>query len=98
MIFLTESHPQIYFLLSFSRVCAAAALRQSSRLAGLVSRVCSGFSDEARLEELRVFYEKYAKWIPVKTFHKIEESIRTNKAWLAKNEASVCAWVKAQQA
>jgi len=70
---------------------------QSSRLAGLVSRVCSGFSDDARLEELQVFYDKYSKWIPVKTFHKIEESIRTNKAWLAKNEAAVCEWVMAQQ-
>jgi len=77
--------------LSFSPVL------QSSRLAGLVSRVCSGFSDDARLEELQVFYDKYSKWIPVKTFHKIEESIRTNKAWLAKNEAAVCEWVMAQQ-
>ena len=38
------------------------------------------------------FYRKYEKWIPVKVFQKMEESIRTNKAWLERNEREVCAW------
>ena len=66
----------------------------SSRLAKLVSRVCSGFSSDERLAQVKTFYEKYKKWIPVKTFHKIEENIRTNKMWLERNEKEVCTWEK----
>lgn len=69
----------------------------SSRLAGLVSRVCGGFATDARLREVQSFYEKYEKWIPVKIFHKIEESIRTNKAWLERNEKGVCDWERKQR-
>ena len=64
----------------------------SSRLAKLVSAVCSAFSSDERLKELEVFYSKYSKWIPSKVFQKTEESIRTNKAWMERNEQDVCEW------
>ena len=44
------------------------------------------------LKELEVFYSKYSKWIPSKVFQKTEESIRTNKAWMERNEQDVCEW------
>uniref|UniRef100_A0A7S2T1N5 Alpha-aminoacylpeptide hydrolase n=1 Tax=Chloropicon primus TaxID=1764295 RepID=A0A7S2T1N5_9CHLO len=66
----------------------------SSRLAKLVSRVCSGFADDKSLQELESFYRKYDKWIPAKVFQKMEESIRTNKAWMERNEQEVCTWAK----
>merc|ERR1711937_252335 len=64
----------------------------SSRLAGLVKNVCSGFSDEVKRAEVQAFYEKYTKWIPRKIFHQIEENIRANKDWKENNEQQVCTW------
>jgi aminopeptidase N len=66
----------------------------SSRLAGLVKSVCSGFSDEEKRAEVQAFYEKYTKWIPRKIFHQIEENIRANKDWKANNEQQVCTWTE----
>ena len=47
---------------------------------------------QERLKELEVFYSKYSKWIPSKVFQKTEESIRTHKAWMERNEQDVCEW------
>jgi len=85
--FLREKFDEIYIKVNGDDVA-------SSRLAGVVNSVASGFTDVDRIEEVEAFCSKYDAWIPLSTLEKIKQKITSNSKWAERHSETVCKWLE----